>query len=206
MTYVKKEDFNMDYMVNATMHGTGDSDAHIMTLFSLALSLKPRSIIELGVRDGFTTVPLLLAAKKLGVQLHSVDINQPRFEVPDNLKPNWSFYKSDAIAFLNGLDKNNTIDFIYIDDWHAYEHVAEELRIIKPLVTSSSVILLHDLMYGNWEPKYRSDVTVAQGQWAGGGPCRAVQELDKDYWEFVTIPCCNGLTILRDKASALKSE
>jgi hypothetical protein len=32
---------------------------------------------------------------------------------------------------------------------------------------------------------------------AGGGPGRVIQELDRTKWEFSTIPRCDGLTILR---------
>jgi len=35
------------------------------------------------------------------------------------------------------------------------------------------------------------------GEWSQGGPTHAVLELDKNKWEWVTIPFNNGLTILR---------
>ena len=79
-----------------------------------------------------------------------------------------------------------------------------ELELLDFQVGSSTVILLHDLMYANFEPHYHTDMDVHEGQWANGGPYRAVAELNKNFWEFSTIPVCNGLTILRKKYSRLK--
>jgi hypothetical protein len=57
-------------------------------------------------------------------------------------------------------------------------------------------------MYGNNEPRYHTDLTLKDGQWAEGGPYRAVAELNPQFWEFSTIPSNNGLTILRKKYSS----
>jgi len=92
---------------------------------------------------------------------------------------------------------------IYVDDWHSYDHVKKELEYIDKLVSPSSVVLLHDLMYANYEPHYHTDIACRDGQWANGGPYRAVAELDQNFWEFATIPVSNGLTILRKKYSKL---
>jgi len=56
-------------------------------------------------------------------------------------------------------------------------------------------------MYGNYTPHYHVDLTMKEGQWANGGPYRAIAELNPQFWEFSTIPSCNGLTILRKKYS-----
>jgi len=193
-------DFSVNYLIDKTINGTGDIDAHLMTLFSLALSIKAKNMVELGVRLGHTTTPLLLAAQKLNAKLYSVDILNRVWDIPfpEELTRHWEFHEKDSVKFLNQWDKNTPIDLILIDDLHTYEHVAQELKIIRDLVTPSSIVLLHDLMYANWEPKYHTD-RVATGQWANGGPYRAVSELDKELWEFSTIPSCNGLTILRKR-------
>jgi hypothetical protein len=88
-----------------------------------------------------------------------------------------------------------------VDDWHSYRHVKKQLELLDKLVGPSSIILLHDLMYGNTEPFYHADLTLTHGQWAEGGPYRAVAELDPQFWEWSTLPWNNGLTILRKKYS-----
>ena len=107
----------------------------------------------------------------------------------------------DALEYLKKIDKTCVLDFVYVDDWHSYEHVKSELEELDKCVSPKSLIILHDLMYGNWYPHYHVDLTMDTGQWANGGPYRAVAELNKQFWEFATIPVCNGLTILRKKYS-----
>lgn len=187
-------------IITKTKNGIGDSDSHLMTLFSIALGSKSKNIIELGVRNGDTTLPLLMAAKLNGGKVFSVDINDTNFDCPKEYKENWVFTKSNATEFLEKFKER--IDFIYIDDWHSYEHVKAELEILDKIVSPNTVILLHDLMYGNTCPYYHVDLTISDGQWGNGGPYRAVAELNKQFWEFSTLPYNNGLTLLRKKYSS----
>ena len=196
-----KQDNIIQDLINSTLYGKGDSDKHLLTLFSIALSSGSKVLIELGVREGVTTVPLLEATKLLGGELHSVDVVDNCLDIKDcnNI---WTYHKQDAIEFLKSWPKDKTIDFIFIDDWHSYDHVKKELEILDELVSPSSVIILHDLMYGNTCPVYHVDLTMDTGQWAQGGPYRAVAELNPQFWEFSTLPWNNGLTILRKKYSS----
>jgi cephalosporin hydroxylase len=192
----------MNSLIETSLNGKGDSDAHLTTMFGIALSIRAKNILELGVRDGTTTLPLLMAAKMTGGKVVSVDINDTVFVPPPDLAPYWSFVKMDALEYLKQLDKSVVQNLIYVDDWHSYEHVKAELGEIDKCVSPSSIVLLHDLMYGNYTPRYHSDLTENAGaQWARGGPYRAVAELPGQFWEFSTIPVCNGLTILRKKYS-----
>jgi predicted O-methyltransferase YrrM len=188
-------------LTKTVLSGKGDSDRHVMALFAIALASKGKRYLEIGVRSGRTTLPLLLAAHLNRGHLTSVDIQDTDFVCPAELKSNWRFVKSDAISFLESLDCKNPINVIYIDDWHAYGHVKKELEIIDRLIGPSSVVLLHDLMWGNHAPFYHCELTLKKGQWAEGGPYRAVSELDPQFWEWSTLPWSNGLTVLRKKYS-----
>jgi len=192
---------SLQKFVDTVLFGTGDSDRHAMTLFSIALASKGKFFVELGVRSGTTTLPLLEAAKANGGKLYSVDIEDTAFVCPGGCEKHWEFKKSDAVSFLENWNPEDKIDVLYIDDWHSYEHVKKELEIADRLVGPSSVILLHDLMWGNHDPFYRCDLTLKSGQWANGGPYRAVSELDPQFWEWATLPWNNGLTLLRKKYS-----
>lgn len=178
----------------------GDSDWHLMTLFSLVLQTKSKSILELGVRHGDTSLPLAMGAYILNGKLDAVDIAPTEWTCPDVLKPYYEFHQSDAIEYLNGVNK--IYDIVYVDDWHSYDHVAKEIDLIDKFTTKSSLILLHDLMGGNNHPEYFFPIndTNPSSEWANGGPYRAIKELDQDKWEWATIPVNNGLTILRKKA------
>ena len=195
----------LSQVINTSLIGTGDSDQHLITMFSLVLQLKAKRILELGVRGGATTLPLLLGAEKTGGTVISIDINDTEFKCPEHLQHLWTFKKQNALTFLKSCSNiEEPWDLIFIDDWHSYDHVKAELELLDFQVGSSTVILLHDLMYANFEPHYHTDMDVREGQWANGGPYRAVAELNKNFWEFATIPVCNGLTILRKKYSRLK--
>jgi len=193
----------LNNVINDVVNGNGDSDKHLMTLFSIALGTKSKKILELGVRDGKTTLPLLLAAKMNNGKVTSIDINDTIFTPPEELKEYLEFKKMDALKYLEEVSKDEPFDLIYIDDWHAYQHVKKELEYIDQMVSPRTVILLHDLMYGNHAPHYHSDLTLKHGQWEGGGPYRAVAELNPQFWEFSTIPVNNGLTLLRKKYTNL---
>ena len=97
--------------------------------------------------------------------------------------------------------RDKKIDVAFVDDWHSYPHVKRQLELLDELVSPSSIILMHDLMYGNTDPFYHVDLSHHEGQWASGGPYRAVAELNPQFWEWSTLPWNNGLTILRKKYS-----
>jgi predicted O-methyltransferase YrrM len=191
-----------EYLLNVVKNGQADSDRHLLTLYSIALQISAKRILELGVREGHTTLPFLCAAAETGGTLHSVDISPTTFRCPAELSNHWSFFQSDAIQWLKAAAATGQMhyDLVYVDDWHSYQHVKQELNILESMISPSTVIILHDLMYSNAQPHYRSNVDTDNPEWAGGGPYRAVAELDPREWEWATIPVNHGLTILRKKA------
>jgi predicted O-methyltransferase YrrM len=182
----------IEKIIHTTVNGSGDSEQLCAAIFGIALTTRGKRFLELGVREGHTTLPLLAAAKELGATVTSVDIEETTFDCPEDLKPNWNFLKSDAIDFL---EKNQTsFDLIFIDDWHDGIHVKKEIDLLEPYCNKNTVVLLHDLM-ARTHPNYNTD--VGYGEFGNGGPFGAVCGLDSDVWEYSTLPFCNGLTILR---------
>lgn len=194
---------HINYILDKVLTGSGDSDKHLLSMLSIPLSINAKKILELGVRHGTTTLPLLLSAKLTNGFLESVDIEETSFKCPTEFSKYWKFYKSNALDFLKSkVDEKVKYDLIYVDDWHSYDHVKQELDYIDQIINPGSIVLLHDLMYGNTCPYYHVDLTTCSPQWANGGPYRAVAELNPNFWEFSTIPSNNGLTILRKKYSS----
>ena len=189
----------MKKFIEGALHGDMDSDRNLISIFAMALASHGKTYVELGVREGHTSEPLYEAAKLNEGHLWSVDLNDPSEYKPNN--GHYTFVKSDSIKFLEEWPKEKKIDVAFVDDWHSYEHVKKQLELLDKLVGPSSIILLHDLMYGNTEPFYHTDLSHHEGQWASGGPYRAVAELDPQFWEWSTLPWNNGLTILRKKYS-----
>ena len=189
----------MKKFVDKALYGELDSDRHLVSIFAMALACKGKTYVELGVREGHTSEPIYEAAKLNEGHLWSVDLNPPSEYKPNN--GHYTFTQKDSIKFLEEWDVNKKIDFVFVDDWHSYRHVKKQLELLDKLVGPSSIILLHDLMYGNTQPFYHADLTLTHGQWAEGGPYRAVSELNPQFWEWSTLPWNNGLTILRKKYS-----
>jgi predicted O-methyltransferase YrrM len=179
----------------------GDSDQHLMTLFALVLQTRAKNILELGVRYGDTSLPLAMGASITGGVVEAVDIEPTEWDCPEILKPHYKFHLSDAIDYL--YNANKIYDIIYIDDWHTYPHVKTELELIDRLSDENTLILLHDLMGNNCTPKYFQPLSLQGTEWDEGGPFRAVNELNPDKWEWMTIPVNNGLTLLRKRSEII---
>jgi hypothetical protein len=119
----------MSALILTTLHGNGDSDGHLMSILGLVLGLRAKHILELGVRQGRTTLPLLMAAKLTGGMVVNVDIQDTSFETPMALMTHWTFVKMDELEFLWTLDTSahfghhgsvsdtsSALDLVYIDD------------------------------------------------------------------------------------------
>jgi len=198
------ENYLMELM-NRTLKTKNDEGLqyfeHVLTFFSIALQMKTKKILELGVRDGGSSYPFLVASKVLGGHVTSVDINSDVWRPPEDLAQYQTFIQSDAIDFL--INNTEKYDLIYVDDWHSYPHVKKELEEIDRVSDENTIILLHDLM-GNSEPNYWSSIDYDENhEWGLGGPYRAVEELDKEKWEWMTIPTNHGLTLLRKKGKVI---
>ena len=88
----------MNTFIEKALHGTMDSDRHLVSIFAMALASKGKVFVELGVREGHTTEPLYEAAKLNKGHLWSVDLNDPTKFKPNN--GNYTFVKQDSIKFL----------------------------------------------------------------------------------------------------------
>ena len=83
---------------NKFLCGNLDSDGHINTIFSIALTSRGTTYLELGVREGHTTEPLYEAKLNNG-HLWSVGINPPSEYKPN--KPNnrnYTFHQGGIIC------------------------------------------------------------------------------------------------------------
>jgi predicted O-methyltransferase YrrM len=187
----------IENLITSTYNGNTDISQHLLTLFALTVSLKAKNILELGVRDGNSTLAFLLGTKVTNGNLISVDISEtPSLRETYKDYKNWNYVISDALLFLEQHVPQVPYDIVFIDDWHDGKHVLKELNYIEKNITTSSLILLHDAMCYNTQPKYHL-YQDKDGEFANGGPYGALSQLDKNIWEYSTIPTNNGLTILR---------
>ena len=125
-----------------------DISDHLETIFIECLNIQPRLIVELGVGDGESTFVLERVAKLWKAKLISVDIADCK---------NVSFYRhrifvhKDDIEFAGQFkdfcNENHTepsIDILFIDTSHLYEHTVEEIRNWFPFLAGRAKVIFHD--------------------------------------------------------------
>jgi cephalosporin hydroxylase len=119
-----------------------DINEHLMHLHRLVVAHNMKSVIELGVRHGNSTIALLHALDKTGGHLWSVDVAKQ-----------WNGLESDRWTFIEGDDLSDevmmklplyAIDLVFIDTYHGYQQTVNEITKYKPLVRSGGMMAFHD--------------------------------------------------------------
>lgn len=189
-----------------------DISDHLLTLYAEAIEMKPRVMVELGVRTGESTRVLLMAAERVRATLVSVDIDDCSTVA---CSPAWRFIRSDDVEFAkrwpswaesNGLPQS--IDFLFIDTSHLYEHAKAEIATWFPYLAPEAKVAFHDTNLRRWYR--RRDGSLGQGWDNDRGVIRAIEDylgtkFDEtrpfaiviNGWLVRHDPICNGLTILR---------
>jgi cephalosporin hydroxylase len=188
-----------------------DINDHLLTIFFESIELKPKLIVELGVRNGVSTFIFERVASLFNSVLISVDI-----EDCSNVcnYHNWIFIKQDDIDFGKNFIEwskinyiNHTIDILFIDTSHLYDHTYNELTVYIPLLSDHSKIIVHDTNMNNYY--FRRDNSIALGWNNDRGVIKAIENYFNkqfnekiDFTDFVYpfiikhFHICNGLTIL----------
>jgi len=192
-------------------HPTAIND-HLVTLFIETLTFKPRLIVELGVRGGGSTLALAYAAKLSNADMISVDIEDRSGMLPKDILPpdQWTFVQSDDVRFAErfpALYPTLTVDVLFIDTSHTFEHTVKEINSWFPLLSKTCKVFFHDT---NQRPLYvRKDKSIGIGWNNRRGVIRALENyFEKSFnereefvdfrkgWLIKHFPYCNGFTIL----------
>lgn len=192
-----------------------DIDEHLELMFAETLLCSPKLIVELGVRGGTSTFVFERAANLCGASLISVDIDDCSSV---SSYSRWHFFQGDDVAFAN-LFKNfcgdrgiaASIDLLFIDTSHYYEHTLEEIAAWFPHLSPGAKIMFHDT---NMRLAGRRRDGCLQSSWDNRrGVIRALEKFlgitideNRDCVEFANgwllrhSANCNGFTILDDLA------
>jgi predicted O-methyltransferase YrrM len=194
-----------------------DIHDHLPTIFLEAVRAQPKLIVELGTRGGLSTRALLAAAEVADAQMLSVDIEDcAGVEVPERMRPRWTFVMSDDVAFAaepfatfcaeRGLAAQ--AQAIFVDTSHRYDHTKAELAAWLPRLAPGGVMMFHDTNLRRWFR--RLDGRIALGWNNRRGVIRAIEEQLGRAWDeqsqFVDVaagflvrhaPWCNGFTVLQ---------
>lgn len=129
-----------------------DIASHLFPLHALAsLCAEPsRPVVELGVRDGNSTIALLTGCARQNANLFSYDIDpscdaRVRQRLPSPLGDRWYFQCSDSVAAANGWPASS-IPLIFLDTSHEYEHTKRELAAWVPKLVPGGVLCGHDFL------------------------------------------------------------
>lgn len=187
-----------------------DISDHLMTLYKTAVSSKPTLIVELGVRGADSSRVLGKAAQECDALLIGVDI----MDCDYHDMPNAIFCKMDDIRFAERFRDfcKKTIDVLFIDTSHLYDHTLQEVESFFPLLSDNAVVIFHDT---NMAKEYkRRDGSTGTAWDNDRGVIRAIEtyfdielqethefttQVDKggDSWLLTQNPFCNGLMMCR---------
>jgi predicted O-methyltransferase YrrM len=189
-----------------------DISDHLATIFSEALAINPRLIVELGVRGGESRFVFEKVAARCGAGLVSIDIDNCG-EVCSP-REGWHFVQADDVVFAADFPAWRqqhslapSIDVLFIDTTHLYEHTVRELRAWLPLLSQHCKIILHDTNLRTIMRRADGTLWLA---WANHrGVIRAIEELlgtkiderkmlvaNVPPWTVRHWPYSNGLTVL----------
>jgi hypothetical protein len=185
---------------------------HLLTLYAEAIEVKPKVMVELGTEHGDSTRILAKVAEHWSGTLVSVDIEDCSDAVHSD---RWLFVRSDDVEFgrywpdwalAHGLQA--TIDFLFIDTSHLYDHTGAEMRVWFPYLGPQAKAVFHDTNLSAFFR--RRDGSIGIGWDNQRGVIRAIEEylgvrIDERLafcgvvrgWLIRHDPICNGLTVLR---------
>ena len=129
-----------------------DINEHLATFVDMVSARDPhaRRIVELGVREGVSTIAWIHAAGEIG-HVWSVDMNFPSdaslLRTIDRSR--WTFIlgSDDDPHVLAALPAE--CDVVFIDTAHTLEQTERELRLYAPRVVPGGLIFLHDTCDNN---------------------------------------------------------
>lgn len=205
--------------IRARTRRRSDISDHLPILYRETLARRPKLMVELGTRGGESTQVLLTAAGAVGAPMVSIDIDNVAGAIREpDLAARWRFVQADDVAFARefpawcareGLP--GSIDLLFIDTSHLYQHTVEEIAAWFPLLSPSATVLFHDTAMGEYYR--RADGTIGRGWDNARGVIRAIEEalgiLIDEFrpfcgtargWTVEHHPLCNGFTVLRRDA------
>ncbi len=209
--YTENDDVELAEIRQFARKRTDISD-HLETLYREALAVRPKVIVELGVRTGASSFALSRAAEKTDSWLISLDMEPTLFH--SDYK-NWRFVQADDIEFAEKFSEfaketgfKRAIDFLFIDTSHTYEHTRSEIQAWTSFLSPEGTMVFHDT---NMKLIFkRKDGSLGGGWNNERGVIRAVQEFLEADWDETKaysgvhkgfsvehFPNCSGLTILR---------
>jgi len=123
-----------------------DIGEHLTTLYFLTIEFNLKRTLELGVRDGISTVVLTEAASHLDGHVYSIDWDDCKTAQQKiqslNLNKYWTFIQGDDIEISRTWNKE--VDHIFIDTSHTFQHTLDEIYNYEKFLAPNGFITFHD--------------------------------------------------------------
>lgn len=162
-----------------------DIHEHLETLYNLVTSITAKTVIELGVNLGESTVALLEAVHATEGTLISVDVQLRSNVVPMltgyGLISRWNFHLSGDLVYARTWPADKKADLIFIDTCHTFDHTTKEIAAYEPILRPGGIMVFHDT------------VSFFDGVQK---PINEFVKTHRDY-KYENKTNCNGLGILR---------
>lgn len=134
-----------------------DIQDHMPMLRDYAAATPGCRVLELGVRNGYSTSALLAGVQQSGGHLWSVDGMLPGVPQEWYGLPFWSFRHQPDLSYDGPCKEGSLaswpylrcVDVLFVDTSHEYKHTLAELRRFVPHVRTGGVVLLHDTKLTN---------------------------------------------------------
>ena len=127
--------------------GFGSIKSHLLILYSIAVGMDAKVIVEIGMRDGDSTRAFLWACQKTGGRLYSVDISEYPETIEEierlNLSKYHEFIKGDSQKIHKQW--STPIDILFLDGCHYYGNHKMDFDNWYSKVREGGIILVHDV-------------------------------------------------------------
>lgn len=183
-----------------------DIRPHMSILGAFALSVnvtdprapiqRPPLCVEIGVRYGASTLPLLMAMQATGGRLVSLDIDLETYaEAYERIEAAGLLPWWEPMAWSSTYaDVPQRIDLLFIDGDHSLEQVRIDFDRFSPAVRLGGFCLMHDY-YRTLDPWDTEGHT--SGQQDTGVPVVVEEARQSGKWEVLVVPVAYGLAIMR---------
>lgn len=111
---------------------------------------KPATILEIGCANGYSTIWMAEAARKVGAMIHTIDHSAPTFaEAQKNLKEvglfdSVEFHFGDAVEVIDQMNADIMLDFVFVDGQKA--SYLDFWKAIEDRLLPDAVVVFDDMM------------------------------------------------------------
>lgn len=116
-----------------------------LLLVALALTNKAELVVETGYDIGLTTEAMALASTKVIAVDNESEYQNSKHFAEEVLKdyPNVERIVGDALAVLK-LRSNESVDLVFIDDYHHFAHIEQEVAELRRILKPKGLAVFHD--------------------------------------------------------------